>query len=137
LGLVRHLIEECGADANVKDAVSKFSQCHFFTCANWIAILTSELNVSVLQHGCTPLHLASIHGHLDVVQYLMEKCGANWNAQNDVREFDRAFSSLRMCIPTPIVILASVLKIESVAEESHVSPLRSMEGIFGRSAIFD
>jgi hypothetical protein len=75
---------------------------HFFTGANWIAILTSESNVSVLQHGFTPLHLASYSGHLDVVQYLLDKCGADVHAKDNASEFDRAFSSLRMCILTPI-----------------------------------
>jgi hypothetical protein len=30
-----------------------------------------------LQDGCTALFLASENGHLDVVQYLIDKCGAN------------------------------------------------------------
>ena len=31
--------------------------------------------------GLTPLHLAAMRGHLDVVQYLVER-GADWNAKD-------------------------------------------------------
>jgi hypothetical protein len=44
-------------------------------------------NVSV-QCGQTPLHNASFYGQLYLVRHLIEKCGADVNAKNDVSEFD-------------------------------------------------
>jgi ankyrin repeat protein len=43
---------------------------------------------SQMQDGDTLLHLASSNGQLDVVRYLIEKCGADVNVKGDVREFD-------------------------------------------------
>jgi ankyrin repeat protein len=40
-----------------------------------------------MQDGNTPLHLASCNEHLDVVRYLIEKCGADVNVTNDVSKF--------------------------------------------------
>jgi ankyrin repeat protein len=42
----------------------------------------------LLQVGYTPLHRASSNGHLEVVQYLIEECGADVNAKDKVSEFD-------------------------------------------------
>jgi hypothetical protein len=37
---------------------------------------------SLLQFGYMPLHLASSNGHLDVVQFLVEQCGADVHAKD-------------------------------------------------------
>jgi ankyrin repeat protein len=42
----------------------------------------------MLQSDATPLHHASYNGHLDVMRYLIEKCGADVNGENMVSEFD-------------------------------------------------
>jgi ankyrin repeat protein len=36
----------------------------------------------LLQDGTTPLHYASSNGHLDVVQFLVEQCGADVHAKD-------------------------------------------------------
>jgi ankyrin repeat protein len=42
----------------------------------------------VLQNAWMPLHLASRHGHLEVVRYMIEKCGIDANAKDSVSEFE-------------------------------------------------
>jgi hypothetical protein len=48
----------------------------------------------LLQVGDMPVHLASSYGHLDVVRYLIEKCGADVNATDYVSEFDGLIDQL-------------------------------------------
>jgi hypothetical protein len=51
----------------------------FRKCSDWIAIYNKCVELAcecVLQIGRTPLYLSSSNGRLEVVQYLIEKCGA-------------------------------------------------------------
>jgi hypothetical protein len=59
------------------------------TPSDLIVIVASELNVECecSQDGWTSAYLAA-WGHLDVVRYLLEECGADVNANDDVSEFD-------------------------------------------------
>jgi ankyrin repeat protein len=41
-----------------------------------------------MQDGGVPLHSASLNGQLDVVRYLIAKCGADVNVKDNVSEFD-------------------------------------------------
>jgi ankyrin repeat protein len=41
-----------------------------------------------MQYGGMALHCASFNGHLEVVRYLIEKCGADVDVKDDVSEFD-------------------------------------------------
>jgi ankyrin repeat protein len=95
LGVVRYLIEECGADVHAKNRVSEFGRL-----IGWINLLSQDFNTKryichfyncvecVLQYGESPLHLVSSSRYLNVVQYLIEKCGADVNAKDNVSEFD-------------------------------------------------
>jgi ankyrin repeat protein len=47
-----------------------------------------KLVTSALQDSRTSVHFASANGHLDVVRYLIEKCGADVNMKDDVSEFN-------------------------------------------------
>jgi hypothetical protein len=84
-----------------------------------ITILAStcvEYAQCALQGGCTSLHWASFSGHLDVVRYLIEKCGADVHAKNKVSELSLCSKFTR--IPTPsdlIVIAASELNVWNVS----------------------
>jgi hypothetical protein len=47
-----------------------------------------EYSILLLQTGDALVHSVSSHGYLDVVQYLIEKRGADVNAKGNVSEFD-------------------------------------------------
>ena len=55
----------------------------------------------LLQDGCSPLHLASDEGHLDIVKTLIE-AGANVNQANEVCTVGRYPSVSLYYIYTPI-----------------------------------
>jgi ankyrin repeat protein len=53
-----------------------------------LALIANVCAMCVLQTYDTILHFASSNGNLDVVQYLIEKYGADVHAKNKVSEFD-------------------------------------------------
>jgi hypothetical protein len=100
-----------------------------------------------MQDGDMPLHLASLIGQLDVVQYLIEECGADdVNAKNVVSKFPSflplflffLFFFVSHCntIFTPISVLTSEVCV-IVVDWSHSCPLCIIQWAFGRGAIFD
>jgi ankyrin repeat protein len=50
-----------------------------------------------LQDDRTPLHFASRDGHLEVVRYLIEKCGAGANVKDAVSEFYQLIDWIDLC----------------------------------------
>jgi ankyrin repeat protein len=56
----------------------------------------------VLQSGWTPLHHASQNGHLEVVRYLIEKCGVDVNVKDSVSEFDCPIDWIDVCFSCPL-----------------------------------
>jgi ankyrin repeat protein len=76
LDVVRYFIEECGAD------VSATKVSDPLICAPF----KPHTLTRVRQGVTTPLHFASRNGHLEVMRYLVEKCGADVNAKDMVSE---------------------------------------------------
>jgi hypothetical protein len=62
---------------------------HIINSMHQLGIFLSQLHqlCLLLQVGDTPVHCASLYGHLDVVRYLIEECGADVNAKGNVSEF--------------------------------------------------
>jgi hypothetical protein len=55
-----------------------------FSCASNKSGKCAEM---ILQNGATPVHFASSERKLEVVRYLIEKCGADANVKTGVSEF--------------------------------------------------
>ena len=78
LPVVEYLMER-GANMEAKDRVSDVISLM------WIHIRHTWIYVWTYQVGCTPLIIATAHGRLPVVEYLMEK-GADMEAKDGVSD---------------------------------------------------
>jgi hypothetical protein len=72
-----------------------------------------SLSHSLSQEGRTPLHHASRNGCLDVVRYLIEKCGADVNARDHVSEFDQFVGKLSFDLTVLSLSLSSLIQIRA------------------------
>lgn len=73
LDTIMELIEERGTEPTLPDAVSHL-----------INSKTSDRSKQLLQDGNQPIHLATVGGHLNVVQALVEKYRVNPDLPNNV-----------------------------------------------------
>lgn len=86
LKLVQTLIQE-GAPVDVRDSVRAFAFCNFSSFKDLFFFFL----IAVEQNQSTPLHLATVSGHKDIVNYLISK-HANVNLVDIVRSFFYLFS---------------------------------------------